>query len=155
MRHNLYRLGFSSIDISPSLLMFSPNLDHKTRSNFFKRILQNNFPKVYIMQSPYFATSMAIKRLKRSYRNCFLKIEYFNTRQQHRAMLLQHEIRKYMYEMDGKSIKKVLMHMIRAQEMIWDVILRYSDLTNVIHTDNGILILLFKFYFLLFNVWKR
>ena len=40
-----------------------------------------------------------------------------------------------MYEMDGKSIKKVLMHMIRAQEMIWDVILWDSDLTNVIHTD--------------------
>ena len=40
-----------------------------------------------------------------------------------------------MYEMDGKSIKKVLMHMIRAQEMIWDVILWDSDLTNVIHTN--------------------
>ena len=41
-----------------------------------------------------------------------------------------------MYEMDGKSIKKVLMHMIRAQEMIWDVILWDSDLTNVIGRTN-------------------
>ena len=52
-----------------------------------------------------------------------------------------------MYEMDGKSIKKVLMHMIRAQEMIWDVILWDSDLTN----STGFYYSSFTSYYLMFE----